>query len=172
MAHTTSSAPSPTQIKPGDFCQSNFYFRVFTKQSIEEIRKRDALLANATSTLDSAVGDAAESSLPPGAMRASTATANGVYASIKESLMTSGEAMLPSFVKLLTSGSMPQLGSGTTAQAEIPKTYTVTVYNDPDTSGLTISGLEMTIYKPAEYYIQPVSGGIAGPLIGPFKVDP
>ena len=118
------------------------------------------------------MSDAAESGLPPGAMRASTATGNAVYASIKESSITSGEAMLPSFIKLLTSGSMPQLGSGTTALAEIPLTYTVTVYNDPDTSGLTISSLEMTIHKPAEYYIQPVSGGIAGPLIGPFKVDP
>ena len=175
-------------IKLGAFCQSNFYLRIFTKEGIELIRERDRLLANVTATLTEyagevgdTLGEVDEVGDVGDAVSASAARGDEVYASIKEAIKTSGAEMLPSFITLLTSGSMPQLMGDSKALAEIPKSFTVSIYNGVETtdaagkktttSGLTISDLEMTIHKPAEYYIQPVSGGIAGPLIGPFKVE-
>ena len=175
-------------IKLGAFCQSNFYLRIFTKEGIELIRERDRLLANVTATLTEyagevgdTLGEVDEVGEVGEAVSASAARGNEVYTSIKEAIKTSGAEMLPSFITLLTSGSMPQLMGDSKALAEIPKSFTVSIYNGVETtdaagkktttSGLTISDLEMTIHKPAEYYIQPVSGGIAGPLIGPFKVE-
>ena len=163
------------QIKLGGFYQSNFYFRVFTNQGIEKIRARDRLLADASATVDATAGsieetvtDAAESGLAAGDAAATTATGDAAFAEIKNALTTSGAQMLPSFVQLLVSGSMPQVGGGETALAEVNPTFKVTVSGN---SSLKVTDLSITIRKPAEYYIQPVAGGIGGPVIGPFKVE-
>jgi len=161
--------------------QTNVYFRLFTRKEVDRIRDRDAALANLSAGVNGTV--VAGEAVADGAMAAVSSASSGNLSVAEEQLLlvlddltaaleVPSEQLLSSFVSLLVSGSGPQHSGGTSANAQVLPTFVVSVVAAGSASELSVSGVEVKIDRPGEYYLQPVSAGVPGPILGPIKAAP
>ena len=175
------SAIAAPPIAQGDVVQTNVYFRLFTRKEVDRIRDRDAALANLSAGVNGTV--VAGEAVADGAMAAVSSASSGNLSVAEEQLLlvlddltaaleVPSEQLLSSFVSLLVSGSGPQHSGGTSANAQVLPTFVVSVVAAGSASELSVSGVEVKIDRPGEYYLQPVSAGVPGPILGPIKAAP